>query len=69
MSDPPPQRKRPRIWWQLTQLGSVVGALLLGFGVAGANGAPQEAAVAAVAIGCAVIPYCMARAVDERRDR
>ncbi len=70
MSDtPPPVKKRPRLWWQLTQLGSIIGALLLIVGVSGANGAPQEAAAAAIAIACAVIPYCMARAVDERRDR
>lgn len=69
MSDPPLPKKRPRIWWQLTQLGSIIGGLLLVFGVPIASSAIQESSLAAIAIACAVIPYCMARAVDERRDR
>ena len=34
-------------------------------GVASAQGAPQEAAAAAIAVDLAVIPYCLARAVSE----
>lgn len=34
-------------------------------GIFAANGAPQEAAAAAMGIACAVIPYCIARAVSE----
>ncbi len=69
MSDLPPQKKRPRLWWNLTRIGSVLGALFLVFALTIANGAPQEASAAAIAIAFAVIPYCMARAVDERMDR
>lgn len=51
--------------WILTCIGAILGALLLFSGLNDANGAPQEAAVAAVAIALAVIPYCLARAASE----
>jgi ammonia channel protein AmtB len=51
--------------WLLTILGSLFGALVGLVGVLGANGAPQEAAAAAIGVACAVIPYCLARAVSE----
>jgi NAD(P)H-hydrate repair Nnr-like enzyme with NAD(P)H-hydrate dehydratase domain len=53
------------ILWVLTILGSLFGAVVLVAGVLNANGAPQEAAAAAIGVGCAVIPYCLARAVSE----
>jgi len=51
--------------WVITILGSLLGGGVLVFGVIGAQGAPQEAAAAAIGIGLAVIPYCLARAVAE----
>lgn len=51
--------------WVVTVICSLLGALTAIFGIASANGAPQEAAVAAIAIAFAVIPYCLARAVSE----
>lgn len=51
--------------WIVTALGALAGALLLFTGLQGAESAPQEAAIAAIAVACAVIPYCLARAVSE----
>ena len=51
--------------WIVTIIASIIGALLAFVGVVAANGAPQEAAAAAVGLACAVIPYCLARAVSE----
>lgn len=51
--------------WVLTMIGSVLGGLVVLLGVVGANGAPQEAAAAAIGIALAAIPYCLARAVSE----
>ena len=51
--------------WVLTCIGGIVGALLLFTGLTESNGAPQEAAVAAVSIALVVIPYCVARAASE----
>ena len=53
--------------WSLTIVGSILGALTIAVGVAGATGAPQQAAVAAIGIAFAVIPYCLARAVSEMK--
>ncbi len=46
-----------RILEKLTQLAAVAGFLIMVLGVAGASGAPQEAAAAAIGIGVAGIPY------------
>lgn len=51
--------------WIITIIGSILGALTAFAGVAGANGAPQEAAAAAMGLAFAVIPYCLARAASE----
>ena len=51
--------------WVLTMIGSVLGGLVVLCGVIGANGAPQDAAAAAVGIAMAAIPYCLARAASE----
>jgi hypothetical protein len=51
--------------WILAIVGSVLGALVAVFGASVANGAPQEAAAAALGTALAVIPYCLARAVSE----
>ena len=54
-----------KTFWTLSALSAVLGAIVMLVGVAGANGAPQEAAAAAIGIGLAVIPYCFNRALDE----
>ena len=54
-----------RFLWAVTIIGSVLGGLTIIFGLAGAEGAPQEAAAAAIGVAFAVIPYCLARAVSE----
>lgn len=54
-----------RIFWILTILGTILGGAIALLGVMNAKGAPQEAAAAAVGVACAVIPYCLARAVSE----
>jgi hypothetical protein len=51
--------------WFLSLLGAVIGLFVLFVGLNGANGAPQEAATAGMALAFAVIPYCIARAVSE----
>lgn len=55
-----------KMLWTLTVVGSVLGGIILILGVMSAESAPQEAAIAAIAIGLSVIPYCLARAVSER---
>lgn len=45
-------------------LGAIAGTLVLIVGFAAANGAPQEAATAALAIALAVLPYVLFRAVQ-----
>ena len=54
--------------WVITIVGSAIGAFVSITGVLAANGAPQEAAAAAIGVACAVIPYCLARAVSELND-
>lgn len=54
-----------RLLWVLTILGSLFGGLFVFFALTLSNGAPQEAAGAAIGIAFAVIPYCLARAVSE----
>jgi hypothetical protein len=54
--------------WLLTIVGCFVGGLIGMVGVVAAKGAPQEASAAAIAVACAVIPYCLARAVSELFD-
>jgi len=46
----------------ITILTSIGGGLVLLVGVATSASAPQQAAVAGIAIACAVIPYSLARA-------
>ena len=53
--------------WALALIGSVLGGFTL-LSVAAQNGAPQQAAVAVIAVGLAVIPYCFARAIAEISD-
>lgn len=51
--------------WILTIVGSVLGALEVVVGLAEASSAPQQAAIAAIGVSLAVVPYCFARAIDE----
>ena len=43
---------------------TLMGAAIAVFGMLAANGAPQEAAAAAIGCFFAVAPYCVARAVE-----
>lgn len=49
--------------WILPLIGSIIGGLALAIGVLLANGAPQECAACAIALGLAVLPYCFARSI------
>ncbi len=51
--------------WVLTILGTLIGGGLFALGWMSATSAPQEAAAGALGIALAVIPYCLARAVQE----
>ena len=56
--------------WILTSLGSVLGGLITVVGILRAIAAQQNGelvggSMAAMGVGCAVIPYCLARAVSE----
>ena len=57
-----------RFCYIVTAICTSIAALVLVVGTAGANGAPQEAAAAAMAIGLAVIPYVFSRCVEKIRD-
>ncbi|PHM70127.1 MULTISPECIES: hypothetical protein [unclassified Xenorhabdus] len=54
-----------RILWFVVIIGSVLG-LIMGLlpALFLSNSAPQEAAGAAIAVACSVVPYCIARAVS-----
>jgi hypothetical protein len=56
-----------KVLWVVVAIASVLGGLTLFLTVGDANGAPQEAAGAAIAVALAVIPYCFARALSELR--
>jgi hypothetical protein len=56
-----------KFFWVVTIIMSLFGGLFAFVGIYTANGAPQEAASAAVGLACAVIPYCIARAFTEIR--
>ena len=49
----------------ITLLAACVAAMILGGGVMGAKGAPQEAASGAVAAAVVVIPYVFTRCVEK----
>jgi hypothetical protein len=48
----------------ITIVASIISAIFRFVGVVSANGAPQEAAAAAMAAAITIIPYCMARSVE-----
>jgi formate/nitrite transporter FocA (FNT family) len=51
--------------WLITILGALFGALLFAQSFTSANGAPQQAAGAAMACAAAVLPYVFARAIEK----
>lgn len=51
----------------LTRIGAAVGLLLI-LAALGANGAPQEAALAAMATAVVVLPYAVYRVLQTRRE-
>lgn len=51
--------------WFLAACGVAVGGFILVTALLGSNGAPQEAAGAALGCGFAILPYVLARAFDE----
>jgi ABC-type phosphate transport system permease subunit len=61
------------VCWILTILGTVVAGLFLAGALFASNGAPQEAAAAALAAAFAVVPYVFTRAIQamgrDRRER
>lgn len=55
--------------YAVTLISTCVGALFLVFGFSSAKSAPQEAALAAVAMAFAIIPYVFSRSVQICVDR
>jgi ABC-type phosphate transport system permease subunit len=53
------------VCWALAAVGSLVGGIVFFDALVSSNGAPQQAAGAALAIGFGVLPYVFARAADE----
>lgn len=64
-----------KFFWFSAAFGAICGLLTMMFGYASAKSAPQEAAIAAMAVAAAVVPYVFARSLqlfgqherDERR--
>lgn len=55
-----------KIFWVLVIIGAIVGGINFIFeALLFAKSAPQQAASAAISIGFVVLPYCLARAVDQ----
>jgi hypothetical protein len=57
--------KNPKLYWKIAMISSCIGSVVFVLLNVAANGAPQQAAGSAMAIGLAVIPYVLARAVQE----
>jgi len=53
-----------KAFWALSLGASVIAGLMFWSGMQEATGAPQQAAGSAMALCIAIIPYCVARAVD-----
>ncbi|HEY0658047.1 MAG TPA: hypothetical protein VGD05_06220 [Pyrinomonadaceae bacterium] len=51
--------------WLAAIGGVAFGLLILVGGMTTAQGAPQEAVVICLALACAILPYCAARALTE----
>lgn len=55
-------------FWVVTLLGSLAGGLGLVISLF-LGSAPQQAASAAISIGFAVVPYCLARSIEKIRSK
>lgn len=53
----------------VTIVGGLIGALFLFLSFTATDSAPQQGALAAVAVGCAVVPYCITRAIQLMTDK
>lgn len=53
----------------LAYLGAIAGAVVFALGISGAQGAPQEAAIAGMALVIAFVPYAIARIAGAAADR
>ncbi|MEO5811571.1 MAG: hypothetical protein ABIU96_04045 [Rhodanobacter sp.] len=53
--------------WGFAALGAGAGLIQLGYTMIAAISAPQHAAGTGMAVGMAVIPYCLARALTRRK--
>lgn len=60
-------RTLERLLWLATGLGALFGALQIALTSANATSAPQQAAGMAMAVAYAVVPYVLARALQEMR--
>lgn len=59
------RRRITRVFWALSLIADALAAFVVYVGMVQANGAPQEAAVAALGCFICIMPYVFARAVDE----
>jgi hypothetical protein len=50
--------------WVMVIISSIIATFVLLFAIIGANGAPQEAAGAAIAVAIVIIPYVFTRAIE-----
>ena len=53
------------LFWAIALLGALAGGAFLVLGLLTAQGAPQQAAAGAIGAGLAVVPYVLARSVEE----
>lgn len=53
-----------KFFWLIAMFGAICGGITLVGTFLGANGAPQEAAGAAIACALCVIPYVLARSLE-----
>ncbi len=52
-------------FWVIALLAAIIAIPVFVIGMSLSDGAPQEAAVSAVALVIAIVPYCLARAMSE----
>ena len=52
-------------FWMITMVAAVLAGGVFIWGLMAAESAPQEAAIAGVALAIAIIPYCFTRAYSE----